>query len=71
MLDALLADRAARGLPAPGVTERNIETDDAWHGRYLFTIPVLAVGDRELALATSTTRIGGFLAEALDGATTA
>ena len=65
---ALLAHRAETGLPVPGVVDRSIEDDEAWHARYTFTIPVLAFGDRELELATSSAKIGRFLAEALDGA---
>jgi hypothetical protein len=64
----LLARRADAGLPVPVVVERNIEDDEAWHGRYLVTIPVIALGGRELELATSAAKIGQFLAEQLDGA---
>ena len=67
-LDAILADRRARGLAAPGVVDRDIETDDDWLRRYLVTIPVLAYGERELELATSAGKIGRFLAQALDDA---
>lgn len=66
LLDALLAERAAHGRSAPAVTERDIETDPAWHRRYLETIPVIAVGDRELPLATSAAAIRRLLADALD-----
>src|SRR5512146_1665640 len=44
-LDAILADRSARGLPAPTITERSIDGDDALQRRYAFTIPVVALGD--------------------------
>jgi hypothetical protein len=67
-LEALLAQRAETGLSVPVVVDRNIEDDKAWHRRYLVTIPVLTLGDRELELATTAARIGHFLAEALDGA---
>lgn len=66
-LDLLLADRVARGLPAPEIVERDIETDDAWHRRYAFTIPVVALGDRELELATSPAKLRRFLEAVLDG----
>jgi hypothetical protein len=69
ILEALLARRAEDGLVVPPVVERSIEDDQDWHERYLFTIPVLAFADRELELATTTTKIGRFLAEALDGGT--
>lgn len=68
ILDGLLARRAEAGLSVPAVVDRNIEDDDAWRRRYLVTIPVIALGDRELELATSAARIGPFLAQALDGA---
>ncbi|HYO43020.1 MAG TPA: glutaredoxin family protein [Candidatus Limnocylindrales bacterium] len=64
-LDLLLADRTARGLTAPAVIERDIETDDAWHRRYAFTIPVVAIGGRELELATSPAKLRGFLDDVL------
>jgi hypothetical protein len=48
MLDALLADRAARGLLVPQVEERDIDADEELHRRYAFTIPVVALRDREL-----------------------
>jgi hypothetical protein len=67
VLEALLVRRAEDGLPVPEVVTRNIEDDEAWHQRYLVTIPVLAFGDRELDLATSTAKINRFLAEQLDG----
>jgi glutaredoxin len=65
-LDLLLADRTARGLPAPAVVERDIETNDDWHRRYAFTIPVVALGGRELELATSPAKLRLFLGQVLD-----
>ncbi len=65
-LDLLLADRAARGLPAPAIVERDIETNDDWHRRYAFTIPVVALGDRELELATSPAKIRQLVEDVLD-----
>ena len=67
-LEALLADRVARGLVTPRLEERNIETDEGWHRRYAFTIPVVTLGDRELPLATSQAKLRGLLADTLDGA---
>ena len=66
-LEALLADRATRGLPAPALEERNIEADEDWHRRYALTIPVVAIGGRELELATSPAKVRRLLAEVLDG----
>lgn len=68
ILDALLARRADTGLPAPAIVHRNIEEDEAWHRRYLTSIPVLAIGERELELATSPAKVSRFLAATLDGA---
>jgi hypothetical protein len=67
-LDALLADRAARGMRSPAILERNIETDADWLRAYVFSIPVVAVGDRELPLATSPAGLRRFLEDVLDGA---
>ncbi len=66
-LDVLLADRAAHGLPAPVVREVSIDGDEELHRRYAFTIPVVALGDRELELATSPARLQRLLTEVLDG----
>ncbi len=66
-LDLLLADRAARGLPAPSIVERDIEADEDLHRRFAFTIPVVALGGRELELATSPTKLRRFLEDVLDG----
>ena len=67
VLDALLADRRARGLPAPALEERSIEGDEALQQRYALTIPVLTFGDHELELATTAAKLRRFLAQALDG----
>jgi hypothetical protein len=66
LLDTVLADRHARGLPAPAVEERNIETNQAWHAAFLTTIPVVEIGERRLELATSAAKLQRFLADALD-----
>ena len=68
ILETLLVKRADTGQPVPPVVARNIEDDEAWHARYVFTIPVLAFRDRELELATSSAKIAQFLDENLDGA---
>ena len=65
-LEALLQDRAARGLATPRLVERDIEADPALHDRYAFTIPVVAIGGQELELATSPARLRRLLADALD-----
>jgi glutaredoxin len=68
-LDAILAERAAAGLPVPAVVVRNIDEDDDLLRRYKVTIPVIAVAGSELELATSGAKIRRLLAESLDGAT--
>ncbi len=68
ILDALLADRAGRGLTVRPVDERSIEDDGDLQRRYAFTIPVLALDGRELELATTTAKIARFLALVLDEA---
>ncbi len=67
VLDALLAERHARGLPAPALTERNIDDDQDLQRRYAFTIPVVTFDGHELELATSAAKLRRFLAETLDG----
>jgi hypothetical protein len=67
ILVELLAHRRGQGLPTPALVERSIEDDEALHRRFVFTIPVVAYGDRELELATSPAKLGRFLAQALDG----
>jgi glutaredoxin len=65
-LDALLARRSATGRPAPPVVERDIETDPALERALFAEIPVVELGGRRLALATSPARIERLLAEVLD-----
>jgi hypothetical protein len=64
-LDLLLGERAARGLPVPGIEERDIESDEAWQRRYAFTIPVVVLGSRELELATSPAKLRRLLDDVL------
>ena len=67
LVTALLAEREGRGLPTPSLVERDIETNDEWHRRYLTTIPVLELGGQQLELATSLARIRRLLSDVLDG----
>jgi hypothetical protein len=67
-LDLLLTDREARGLPVPAIVERDIDTNEDWHRRYAFMIPVVALGDRELELATSPAALRRLIEDALDTA---
>jgi len=68
ILDELLAERAASGRPTAPIEERNILTDEAWERAFFQEIPVVEVGQRRLALATSAARLRILLAETLDGA---
>jgi hypothetical protein len=67
-LDAILAQRGAAGLPVPKLEARNIESNDAWLARYVFTIPVVEIAGRQVELATSAARLSALLAEVLDTA---
>jgi Glutaredoxin-like domain (DUF836) len=67
VLDALLGERVAAGLPAPPIVERDITTDPDLERAFLVEIPVVEVGAHRLLLATSPARIRHLLVEALDG----
>jgi hypothetical protein len=65
-LTALLGGRAAAGLPAPPVVERDVTSDPALEREFLLTIPVIEVAGQRLELATSPARIEALLVTALD-----
>ncbi len=65
-LELLLRDRADRGLPAPVLTEVDIETNEVLHRQYAFTIPVVEIAGRRLELATSPAKVRRLLADVLD-----
>lgn len=65
-LATILGARAAAGLPAPALVERDILADPAWEREFYLTIPVLELAGRRLELATSAAKIRGFLAAAFD-----
>jgi hypothetical protein len=67
MVTALLADRVARGLPAPTLVDRDIETDPVWQRAYFLTIPVLELAGRRMELVTSLAKVRRLLTEVLDG----
>lgn len=67
MIQALLADRIARGLPTPRMVHRDIDTDPAWQRRFFAVIPVVELGDRRLETVTSLAKLRRLLAEQLDG----
>ena len=67
MLDALLEDRRMRGLAAPPVEERDIDTNDAWQRAFFDRIPVAELGTARLETVTSLARLRRLLSEQLDG----
>jgi hypothetical protein len=67
LLDALLAVRAAAGLPTPTLQEIDIESDPALERAFLATIPVVELGERRLESVTSAAKLRRLLAEVLDG----
>jgi len=68
LLRLLLAERAAAGLVAPAVVERDLTDHPAVERELFELIPVLELGDRRLKLAVRLEPIRAFLAEQLDGA---
>ena len=67
LLVAMLAERAAAGLPAPALRERRIADDPAAEREMLEQIPVLELEGLRLPLAIRAGPIRAFLAAALDG----
>jgi hypothetical protein len=66
LVQSLLEDRAARGLPVAALAERDISTNPEWERAFLERIPVLELRGRRLDLAVSAAKIRAFLADALD-----
>jgi hypothetical protein len=66
LLDSILAERAAAGLPVPTIVERDIHDDPAAERAWFELIPVLELGERRLELALHPAPIRAFLAGALD-----
>jgi hypothetical protein len=66
ILDDVLRERAAAGLPAPAVVERDIDRNESWQRAFMATIPVIEFGGRQLELAVSPARIRRLLADVLD-----
>jgi hypothetical protein len=67
MVDALLDDRRQRGLPAPTVDERDIDTKDAWQRAFFDKVPVVELGEARLETVTSLAKLRRLVAEQLDG----
>ena len=68
MLQALMRDRADRGLRVPAVVEHDIDADPDLHRAFFATIPVIEFGGRRLETVTSLAKIRRLLDEVLDGA---
>lgn len=66
-LEALLAERAARGLPVPVLREIDIAADPALEQAWFATIPVVEIAGRRVELATSAGKLRRLLDGALDG----
>ena len=64
----VVADRLARGLAAPTVTERNIEDDPELHRRFLERIPVVEIGNLRVELIVTVGKVRRLLNEVLGDA---
>jgi len=67
LVTALLAERAATGLPTPALVERRIADDPAAERELFELVPVLEFDGRRLPLAIRAGPVQAFLADALDG----
>ena len=66
LIQALLDERAAAGLPTPTLREVDIESDPALERAFLASIPVVELGDRRLETVTSAAKLRRLLADVLD-----
>jgi hypothetical protein len=71
MLEGLLAQRRAAGLPTPVLVDHDITTDPEWEQAFFTTIPVVELGDRRLELVTSAAKLKALLATLDERAVTA
>ena len=67
LLHALLDERTRQGLASPFLIEVDIESDPDLERRFFTTIPVVELGARQLALATSAAKLRRLLRDVLDG----
>ena len=67
LLQALLVERAAAGLPTPTLQDRDIDADPALQRAFFATIPVVELGDRRLETVTSAAKLRRLLHDVLDG----
>jgi hypothetical protein len=63
-IEAVVADRRARGLAVPRVEERDIEGDPELHRRYLDRIPVVELGNQRVELVVTVGKVRRLLNEA-------
>ncbi|HUP53979.1 MAG TPA: glutaredoxin family protein [Methylomirabilota bacterium] len=70
LIQALLGDRAARGLATPTLREIDIESDPALERAFLATIPVVELGAQRLETVTSAAKLRRLLNDVLDGTPT-
>jgi len=68
-IEAVVAERTARSLPVPQVSERNIEDDEVLHRRFLERIPVVELDGRRVELVVSVGKLRRLLGEVLDSPT--
>lgn len=66
LVQDLLEARRAAGLKAPGLVERDIQSDPCWERDYFDSIPVIELGERRLEMATSAARVRRLLTDVLD-----
>lgn len=65
-IEAVLADRRARGLPVPSLVEHDIEANPDLHRAYLERIPVVEIGGQRIELIVTAGKLRRVLAIALD-----
>jgi Glutaredoxin-like domain (DUF836) len=66
-IEAVIADRKARGLAVPNVLEVDIEADPELHRRYLDRIPVVELGNQRVELVVTVGKVRRLLNEAFGG----
>jgi glutaredoxin-like protein DUF836 len=63
-IEAVVADRKARGLAVPRIEERDIEADPELRRRYLDRIPVVELGNQRVELVVTVGKVRRLLNEA-------
>jgi hypothetical protein len=65
-IDAVIADRQARGVPVPHLVVRDIETDPDLHRAFLERIPVVDLGGQRIELIVTVGKLRRLFADVLD-----